>query len=87
METSSDQPTAISGLKRNVLDLRHVIVMAIAVMAPAWVILGGGALWYLLRTKPQEVKRACSLFATGESEEVTVKKENQPNVVSKESSS
>ncbi|HVB75944.1 MAG TPA: APC family permease [Ktedonobacteraceae bacterium] len=36
METSADNPTAASaGLKRNVLDLRHAIVMAVAVMAPA----------------------------------------------------
>lgn len=35
METSTDRPTEGAGLKRNVLDLRHAIIMAVAVMAPA----------------------------------------------------
>ena len=35
METSAENPVSSAGLKRNVLDLRHAIVMAVAVMAPA----------------------------------------------------
>ena len=35
METSTDRPIEGAGLKRNVLDLRHAIIMAVAVMAPA----------------------------------------------------
>ena len=43
-----------------------------------WAIIGVGVLLYLLRTKPGEVSRAGSLFATGEAEEMTVARGNPP---------
>jgi hypothetical protein len=43
-----------------------------------WAIIGVGVLLYLLRTKPGEVSRAGSLFATGETEEMTVARGNPP---------